>query len=202
MSKKRAARRAEVRVPVTAAGARTRDALLDAGVTVAAREGLAGLSVNTVVTEAGVAKGTFYVHFPSREAFIDALHKRFYADVRQAITRETEGLVLGPELLARGIDAYLDACLAQRAVKALLFDARSEAHMTETIARREELFVQLVAPNLEAMGWPEPALSARLVVTMTSEVALFELKAGTRLPKIRRALHSICHTARASRSQH
>jgi hypothetical protein len=29
---------------------------------------------------------------------------------------------------------------------ALLFDARSESHLTETIARREGLFVQLVAP--------------------------------------------------------
>ena len=41
----------------------TRDALLDAGTRVAERHGLAGLSVNRVVAEAGVAKGTFYVQY-------------------------------------------------------------------------------------------------------------------------------------------
>jgi len=45
----------------TPAGQRTREALLDAGTAVAGRYGLAGLSVNRVVAEAGVAKGTFYV---------------------------------------------------------------------------------------------------------------------------------------------
>ena len=47
-----------------AAGAlQTREALLDAGVALAEEHGLAGVSVNMVVARAGVAKGTFYVHF-------------------------------------------------------------------------------------------------------------------------------------------
>src|ERR1700751_6027937 len=69
----------------------TREALLDAGVAVAARDGLAGLSVNRVVDEAGVAKGTFYVHFADREAFVDALHARFHERVEQAAARATGG---------------------------------------------------------------------------------------------------------------
>ena len=50
---------------VTPAGQRTREALLDAGAVVAERDGLAGLSVSAVAEAAGVAKGTFYVHFLS-----------------------------------------------------------------------------------------------------------------------------------------
>ena len=66
----------------TATSHRTLELLLDAGVKVAEEHGLAGLSVNRVVAEAGVAKGTFYVHFTDRNAFIDALHERFHDRVR------------------------------------------------------------------------------------------------------------------------
>ena len=69
----------------TAAGRRTREALLDAGVAVAEEQGLAGLSVNRVVARAGVAKGTFYVHFADRDGFVDALHSRFHARVEGAV---------------------------------------------------------------------------------------------------------------------
>jgi AcrR family transcriptional regulator len=52
-----------------AAGAlQTREALLDAGAALAEEHGLAGVSVNMVVARAGVAKGTFYVHFSGRAA--------------------------------------------------------------------------------------------------------------------------------------
>src|SRR5438309_11809579 len=80
-------------------GARTRELLLAAGVAVAGREGLAGLSVNRVVAEAGVAKGTFYVHFADREAFVDALHKRFHERVLAAVAEATEGVAPGAEQL-------------------------------------------------------------------------------------------------------
>lgn len=58
-------------MPSAARGERTRDALLDGGVAVVETQGLAGLSVNRVVAEAGVAKGTFYVSDP--EGFAAAL---------------------------------------------------------------------------------------------------------------------------------
>src|SRR5665213_1603615 len=73
----------------------TYEMLLDAGVAVAEREGLGGLSVNRVVAEAGVAKGTFYVHFADREAFVDALHARFHERVREAVARATAGVEPG-----------------------------------------------------------------------------------------------------------
>src|SRR5262245_54238783 len=78
---------------------RTREALLDAGVAVAELHGLAGMSVNRVVAQAGVAKGTFYVHFADREAFVDALHGRFYARVGEAVAAAVGEAPPGPERL-------------------------------------------------------------------------------------------------------
>ena len=76
-------------------GRSTHDSLLDAGVAIAEEHGLAGLSVNRVVAAAGVAKGTFYVHFDTREEFVDALHARFHARVQAAVREATEGLPPG-----------------------------------------------------------------------------------------------------------
>src|SRR5215475_7550814 len=104
---------------VSGVGARTHEALLDAGVAVAEAHGLSGLSVNRVVAEAGVAKGTFYVHFETREAFVDALHARFHARVEQAVLAATRELPPGEERILSGVEAYLDVCLEDSAVKAL-----------------------------------------------------------------------------------
>ncbi len=183
------------RPAITPGGQRTRQQLVDAGIAVAERDGLAGLSVNAVVAEAGLAKGTFYVHFPDRDAFVDALHLQFYARVGDAVSRAVEHLAPGPLRLARGIDAYLDACLADRAIKALLLETRSDANLTTTIAERERLFARLAAPSLAAMGWREPDVAARLFVAMTSEAALAELEAGRRLPAVRRTLERLVESA-------
>ena len=167
---------------------RTYELLLDAGVAVAAREGLAGLSVNRVVAQAGVAKGTFYVHFADREAFIDALHARFHERVALAAADATAGLAPGAEFIVRGVEAYLDACLADRATKALALEARTDAALTASMSARHERFAAAAVPSFKVMGWPDARAAAQLLAAMTSEIAIRELDAGRRLPGARRAL--------------
>lgn len=173
---------------VREAKARTRAALLEAGVAVAARDGLAGLSVNRVVAAAGVAKGTFYVHFVDREAFVDALHERFHNRVQEAIARATADIPLGRDRLWLGSKAYLDVCLSDRATKALALEARSDPMLTESIAARHERLVAAAVPSFRAIDWPDAAAAAALLAAMTSEIAVRELDAGHRLPAARRAL--------------
>jgi AcrR family transcriptional regulator len=177
--------------PVTPKGRRTREALLDAGELVADSRGLSGLSVAAVVGQAGVAKGTFYVYFPDREAFVDALHQRFYARVSEAVAAAVEGLEPGRELLLSAIEAYLDVCLANHAVKALVFDSRAQGSLTTTMREREEMFSLLAQPSLKAMGVASAPIAARLFVAMTSEAALIELEAGRRVPGARRAIRDL-----------
>jgi AcrR family transcriptional regulator len=167
---------------------RTRGLLLDAGVAVAERDGLAGLSVNRVVAEAGVAKGTFYVHFADREAFIDALHAAFHERVGAAVAAATAEIPPGAERLLAGAEAYLDVCLAERGIKALALEARSDPSLTVSMERRHDLFAASAVPSFRAMGWPDARASAQLLAAMTSEIALRELEAGRRLPAARRSL--------------
>ncbi|HUC06521.1 MAG TPA: helix-turn-helix domain-containing protein [Solirubrobacterales bacterium] len=182
--------------PAAEAGTSTREALLDAGVTVAEEQGLSGLSVNRVVAAAGFAKGTFYVHFESREAFVDALHARFHSRVEAAAAAATNDLPLGSERIMRGAEAYLDACLADRAVKALALEARSDPSLGPTMSARHERFALSAVSSFKAMGWPDAAAASHLLAAMTAEIAIRELDAGRRLPAARRSLRRFLGAAR------
>ncbi len=147
---------------------------------VAERDGLAGLSVNSVVGKAGVAKGTFYVHFADRAAFVDAIHARFHDRVLAAVAQATAQTKPGPERIVRGVEAYLDMCLADRAVKALALEARRTRALTASMPARHERFAAAACPSFKAMGWPDAKAAAQLLAAMTSEIAIRELEAGKR----------------------
>jgi AcrR family transcriptional regulator len=174
--------------PMVRTGERTREALLQAGVQVADEHGLAGLSVNRVVAEAGVAKGTFYVHFADRSAFVDAMHERFHATVREEVLAAVAGLPPGGELLRRATTAYLDLSLANRATKALVVEASADPELSAPMAERRAGFGALAEPSMKALGWRAPAVAARLYQAMVAEASLMELDAGRRLPPVRRTL--------------
>src|SRR5436190_1874170 len=80
------------------------------------------------------------------------------------------------------------ASTADRAVKALVLESRTDGSVTTTIAEREALFATLAEPSLAAMGWRDARVAARMFVAMTSEAALMELAAGKRVPAVRRTL--------------
>jgi TetR/AcrR family transcriptional regulator, transcriptional repressor for nem operon len=166
----------------------TREALLDAGAALAEEHGLAGVSVNMVVARAGVAKGTFYVHFKDRAAFVDAMHARFHARVEVAVGEAVAGLPPGAERLFRASEAYLDVSLANRGVKALSHEARSDPAVQGSMAARRERLAAAGVADLKALGWDDTEAAAQLLAAMTREISVLEFDAGRRLPASRRAL--------------
>ena len=166
-------------MPTRAESAReTRTALLDAGLRIAETHGLAGMSVNRVVAAAGVAKGTFYVHFPDRGDFLAALHQRFFELAVESVGAAMADLPPGRERLLRGILAYLDVSLRHHGVKALLLEARNDPSVADRVAARTADFSALSEPDLRAMGWSDAAGAARLVAAMSAELALAEAASG------------------------
>jgi TetR/AcrR family transcriptional regulator, transcriptional repressor for nem operon len=167
---------------------KTREALLDAGAALAEEHGLAGVSVNMVVARAGVAKGTFYVHFKDRAAFVDAMHARFHARVEAAVEKAVAGLPSGAERIFRGAEAYLDVSLANRGVKALSLEAHSDPTVQDSMAVRRERLAAAGVADLKAMGWNDAEAAAQLLAAMTREISALEFDAGHPLPAPRRAL--------------
>ena len=165
-----------------------RNALLDAGQRLLGSADLARISVNAIVAEAGMAKGSFYQHWPSRSEYVRALHGRFHDQLAESIDAAMAGLPPGRDRLAAGMNAYLDGCLAEPATKALLVQSRTEAGLSDLVAARNESSATLVLPDLVALGWTPPEPIATLLVAAVAEIALLELAAGKRDKALRRGL--------------
>ena len=164
--------------------------LLDAAIAVADRDGLSGLSVNEVTREAGLAKGTFYVHFTDRGTLLVELHRRFHDELFAAIAEATAAEEPGPARARARITAFLDGCRRQAGVRAMLLQARSEPAILDEVTRRNHEAAQLLAGDLRGSA-EHPLETARLLVAATAEVALHELNAGRSLPRLRAALDAL-----------
>jgi len=166
----------------------TRQALLGAGLTLADTGSLGSMSVDVIVAEAGVAKGTFYVHFKDRAGYLEALHRHFHEQLRDAVRDAAGDLPRGGARLRASTVAYLDACLAARGVKAMLLDARGEPAVANAVSASNDRFATAAKPDFDALGVAHPIDTARLFVAMVAETALLELAKGKRRPTLRAAL--------------
>src|SRR5260370_41287878 len=88
--------------------AKPREALIDAGLRLAERTGLAGLSVNLIVQEAGVATGTFFHHFGDRASYLLALHREFHERLATQIQAAIDGAPPAPARLTPAPPPHLD----------------------------------------------------------------------------------------------
>jgi TetR/AcrR family transcriptional repressor of nem operon len=168
--------------------ARTREALIDAGLRLAERTGLTGLSVNLIVADAGVAKGTFFHHFGDRATYLLALHREFHERLVTQIQAAIAGMSPGRDRLITVANTYLDGCLRDRGVRALLLEARAEPAVTDEITRRNNASAEICRADFSALRSPHPYESAQLWVGMVAEAALIEHQAATALPALREAV--------------
>jgi AcrR family transcriptional regulator len=71
--------------PRTKPAAVRRDELMDAAEGLFVKNGVAATSIDDIVVLADVAKGTFYLHFASKDRLLAALQQRFVARVHQSL---------------------------------------------------------------------------------------------------------------------
>lgn len=165
----------------------TRQELLDAAVALAERDGLNALAVARVTAAAGHAKGTFYIHFPDRAAFLVALHRRFHDTLFSQVLNATSTENPGPERVRRRLLAFLDGCRALPGVRALLRDARAEAPVAAEVSRRNQQAAVVLAADL-AGSCSRPRETAYFLVLAAADLAARESERRRRLPAARHAL--------------
>lgn len=168
--------------------AATREQLIAAGLSLAERMGLADISVNQIVAEAGVAKETFFQHFRDRSEFLVVLHNEFHDRAFAEIERTVAGMPYGRGRLLAAANAYLDECLRHRGIRALLLEARADHAILAAIGARNRLVVKLIGADFTAMGRAQPETSAALWNAAVVEAALLELEAGGYRAEVRAAL--------------
>ena len=86
-------------------GQRTRDRLLGAAIGELRRAGVAGADVKAIAAAAGVAPGTFYFHFPTKEHVLIELERREEERIALELTRFFAKSPELPAALTKIVDA-------------------------------------------------------------------------------------------------
>jgi AcrR family transcriptional regulator len=126
-----------------------RNELMDAAERLFLEKGVMATSVDEIVAAANVAKGTFYVYFPSKEHLLAALQQRFassFADLIEAAMDKRRANDWRGRLRAwatAGVNGYLDRV----ALHDVVFH---EIHVDDRRLRHENIVVKRLASFLEA----------------------------------------------------
>ena len=96
------------------AGAATRDKLMRAAVAIVAREGMAAATTSAIAAEAGVAEGTLYRHYNSKDDLLIAAYRQMKQEVFVDAAEGVDTTAAPPERLKRTWKAIYLAYRANR----------------------------------------------------------------------------------------
>jgi AcrR family transcriptional regulator len=100
----------------------TRDAIVAAAAMLFGGKGFAATTIDEIAAAAGVAKGAVYHHFPSKEAVFEAVLRKtnqtLAADITAKVIQSPDVLAM----LARGTEAYFEACAQDPTGRIILED--------------------------------------------------------------------------------
>lgn len=180
-----------------------REQLLEAALTAFERGGYHGTQVSDVIREAGVARGTFYLYFPSKHAVFGALVERMLALFLQVRPAEPDPDVASAAdvetVLRRSYRAVFETFRAHRRLCRLLFEeaAGVDKGFTDAIARHFRAWHDRVVRTLQmfvtrgvARGDLDVALTGDLVLGMVERIARRHLFAE-RAPDLGRLVDAV-----------
>lgn len=139
--------------PLQGRSLRTRGALLRAAADSFDRDGYAATTARGIAERAGVGTGTFYHHFPDKDA---ALREITSVRVASLLERSVPRGALGPRArLAQLVDVYLEVHRADPGLHAVIAERRaSDAAIAEVLERSEAEAVRRFEAALEEAGHP------------------------------------------------
>ncbi|HET9955185.1 MAG TPA: TetR/AcrR family transcriptional regulator [Polyangiaceae bacterium] len=162
------------------AKAERREQILKSAREVFARRGYHATTIDDIVADAGLARGTFYLYFDDKRAIFSELIERFAARITQAIQRiDPNDPERSVDLQARdNIRGILRTCLAERTMtKLLLTDvAGADPNFDQKLRAFYETVSQLLAESLkdgQALGivaHGEPRVLACLTIGALKEL--------------------------------
>lgn len=174
------------RAPVSARGARTRTALVQAAREVFERDGFLDARITDITAHAGVAAGSFYTYFTSKEEALAAVMEDVEEEMLHPRIRELADGDDPISVIATANRAYLAAYRRNVKLMALM---EQVSHIDEDFRRlrlrRARAFTQrnaraLIRLQQQGVADPEldPQLAARALSAMVSRVAYLRYVQG------------------------
>jgi AcrR family transcriptional regulator len=180
-------RRAAVEATPGPKAARTRARLLDAARTVFARHGYVDTTVDLIVAEAGVARGSFYTYFESKADLFRHLAAAIDADIDREVVKFDRQRGGDPiQNLARSNRNYLEVVRRNADLYQLVEQvAANDPDVGKARLRSRRRHVTRVASSIrrwQANGFADtdidPTITAAALVAMISGFAHWEYVAG------------------------
>ena len=166
--------------PAEPAVSPARRRLLDTATRLFYAEGIHVVGIDRIIAEAGVAKATFYNHFPSKEDLVlayieeqDQLGRDAVAALPQSAPRQMIAAILG-RISAAGVAGDFRGCPFLNAA-AEYTDPNSA--IRQAVDARRAWYHDTLQRHLTADGDPTPALTASLLVALSDgllEIAYLE----------------------------
>lgn len=142
---------------------RTRAALMRAGEALFAARSVDGVSIDDIVAAAGVAKGSFYNHFPDKEALARALGEEVRRGVEQLAAEVNAGIEDPAERVARALCGFVRQASAEPArARAMqrLFPAAAVPDAPMNRGVRADIAAGLTAGRFAGLGQEAAVLTA------------------------------------------
>jgi AcrR family transcriptional regulator len=143
--------------------ARTRAQLVSAAHALFARQAVESVTVDEVVKEAGVAKGTFYTHFDDLQALTTAVADELIQSIDDLLQPGRLSLSEPASRIAFGCCSFIDKALTDPGWANVLVRMATAAPRGGEIARRH-LFEDLSELSKGLSGSISPSLSLEIVV--------------------------------------
>jgi AcrR family transcriptional regulator len=165
--------------PQTARGQRTRAALIDAARRVFERDGFLGARITDIAEEAGVAHGTYYTYFTTKEDLFHvvaaAVLATTAAEVRPIEYDNLEDAIRG---MARSTRRYLESYRRDAAFIVVIDQvATFDARMQEILTQRSLAYVARTEAHIVALskvaGLPDGIDSYSAAVALTGMVSRY-----------------------------
>jgi TetR/AcrR family transcriptional regulator, transcriptional repressor for nem operon len=150
------------RTPRTRAPEQRREQLLDAAENVLLRQGLSASTIADVAAAAGVAKGTVYLYFESKDALLAGLRSRYLTRFADAVDSSVSSVRASPQTrLDRFVDGLFEFSVVNQALHHLLFH---EAGFSEddALAGARSILERVLADGVTSGVFDpnDPAISA------------------------------------------
>ncbi len=139
-----------------------------------AEEGVYAVAIESLAKKLGVTKGSFYWHFGSRDALIDAAFKRWETEEMETMLGDGGRLKTPNDRLLALFD-QVSRRLPTHAVYGALFAAASHPLVAPVLRRIAEIRMDYVSSLLEELGMSKSSARHRARLTYTAYVGFLQL---------------------------
>lgn len=129
-------------------------------------KGVEATTVDEIATRAGIAKGTFYHHFPSKAALVEALRADAIEQFGERVQAAVDAAQGGPPVqLAFWVEAAVEGFCAMEQLHAIIFNRPEDNLWTVSGCAFMDALAELLRTGSEGGYWrvAEPALTATLL---------------------------------------